>query len=66
MTLTLRSLSQRITIFSAKIKNTNILNMVEKYNFTRVPFTEYAGVDDLSQKLRQLAAAEPDSLCIII
>lgn len=47
MTLTLRSLSQKVAIFSATGKNINIRNMVEKYNSTRVAFTEYQDVKDL-------------------
>lgn len=66
MTLTLRSLSQKIAIYSAAGKNTNIRNMVEKYNSTRVAFTEYASVDDLSRKLESLAMVDSDALCLVI
>ena len=66
MTLTLRSLAQKVVIFSASGKNTNIRNMVEKYNSTRVSFTEYLEVGDLDLKLKQLALVDAEALCLII
>jgi gamma-glutamyl-gamma-aminobutyrate hydrolase PuuD len=51
---------------SAVNKNTNIRNMVEKYNSTRVNFIEYDSVDDLELKLKNMANNDSDGLCIII
>jgi hypothetical protein len=51
---------------SAVAKNTNIRNMIEKYNSTRVKFIEYNNVDDLNSKIKNMANDDRDSLCIII
>lgn len=66
MTLALKTLSQKIMIFSSLSRNTNIKNMVEKYNSTRVRFIEYASLEDLKQKLFELARDPTENIVILI
>lgn len=62
MTLTLKNLSQKIFIYSSQSKNSNIKNLVEKYNSNRVTFIEYDRPVDLAEKLKDLG----DNIAIII